>query len=303
MRRGFARELCHPLSLGALALLLANDHLFKGAGVLPGWLTGKLSDVAGLFVFPLLLVAVARLVLGALGLGRHSDRRGIIDGAALATLVGFAALKLSASLNQALTDVWGVNLMDPTDLIALPAVACAWLLATTMRRARHGRPTRLREGLIVGVAAMASIATPAPMYPRNYPAWNIQSGDTRSLGCGQARAWVSKSGKTGVGLSISISSTAQHCRVGFERAELAIEGGPVVSASRMPNPGDSLLYIPFPFDNNGMWNRKLRSGRFTLAMTVNGAPVVWTMPAVHRLDGFHVRKPRRYQPPRRYQAR
>jgi hypothetical protein len=52
-----------------------------------------------------------------------------------------------------------------------------------------------------------------------------------------------------------------------------------------------------------MWNRKLRSGRFTLAMTVNGAPVVWTMPAVHRLDGFHVRKPRRYQPPRRYQAR
>ena len=37
----------------ALALLVLNDHLAKGAGVLSGWLTGKLSDFAFLIVAPL----------------------------------------------------------------------------------------------------------------------------------------------------------------------------------------------------------------------------------------------------------
>ena len=36
----------HPLWWGALALLLVNDHLLKGAGLLPSFLTGKLK-VAG----------------------------------------------------------------------------------------------------------------------------------------------------------------------------------------------------------------------------------------------------------------
>lgn len=46
----------HPLSLFMLLLWLLNDHLFKGL-----WgneLTGKLSDIAGLVVFPLMLVAI-----------------------------------------------------------------------------------------------------------------------------------------------------------------------------------------------------------------------------------------------------
>jgi hypothetical protein len=38
----------------ALGVLLINDHVLKVVGVLPGWLTGKLSDVAGLIVAPVL---------------------------------------------------------------------------------------------------------------------------------------------------------------------------------------------------------------------------------------------------------
>lgn len=50
-------EFLHPLPLAALVLLAVNDHLLKGAGLLPKWVTGKLSDIGGLFFFPLLLTA------------------------------------------------------------------------------------------------------------------------------------------------------------------------------------------------------------------------------------------------------
>ena len=46
-----------PAFIAAVLLLLANDHLFKAA--FPGILTGKLSDVAGLFIAGALAMAVA----------------------------------------------------------------------------------------------------------------------------------------------------------------------------------------------------------------------------------------------------
>ena len=56
-------RLLHPVILAAIALFVVNDHLFKPAH--PGWLTGKLSDVAGPIFFPVLLAAVAELVIPA----------------------------------------------------------------------------------------------------------------------------------------------------------------------------------------------------------------------------------------------
>ncbi|PTL77153.1 hypothetical protein DAT35_45900 [Vitiosangium sp. GDMCC 1.1324] len=47
--------LLHPLVLAAVLLLLVNDHVLKQRW--PSWWTGKLSDVAGLAFFPLLLQA------------------------------------------------------------------------------------------------------------------------------------------------------------------------------------------------------------------------------------------------------
>jgi len=44
----------------ALAVLVVNDHVLKGAGLLPGWLTGKLSDFAGLVVAPVVVSTIAR---------------------------------------------------------------------------------------------------------------------------------------------------------------------------------------------------------------------------------------------------
>ena len=54
------RALAHPGSVLALVVLVLNDHVLKQAW--PGWVTGKLSDVAGLVVAPLLLAALLAIV-------------------------------------------------------------------------------------------------------------------------------------------------------------------------------------------------------------------------------------------------
>lgn len=54
--------LTHPVAIAAVVLLLLNDHWFKHSW--PSGATGKLSDVAGLIFFPLLLQAIWELPRG-----------------------------------------------------------------------------------------------------------------------------------------------------------------------------------------------------------------------------------------------
>ena len=53
------RWLGHPATVIALLVLVVNDHVLKAA--YPGWVTGKLSDAAGLVLAPPLLAAVLGL--------------------------------------------------------------------------------------------------------------------------------------------------------------------------------------------------------------------------------------------------
>ena len=90
--RGIAfalREFARPVPLAAAGVLALNDHVLKGAGVLPAWVTGKLSDFAGLFFFPVLLFALSAFVHPP----RHRLHRATILG--VATGAVFAAVKLS----------------------------------------------------------------------------------------------------------------------------------------------------------------------------------------------------------------
>ena len=156
----------HPLVLGAAALMAVNDHVLKGWG--PGWLTGKVSDFAGLVFAPALLVALIELALALVTrLGRPcgvraADRR-LLIGATAATGLFFAAIQLDE--RAATLWVWGlgalqwpvyalaavvraapspelrpvVHTSDPTDLIALPALLIPLLLGWR-RRLPPGAP-------------------------------------------------------------------------------------------------------------------------------------------------------------------
>lgn len=137
----------HPAFWVALVVLVVNDHLLKGADLLPGWLTGKLSDFAGLIVAPLALAAL----LGA-------RRKGL----AFALVGGwFAAANLVppvAEATSALAGLVGVGwhfVVDPTDLVALAVLPFAWRLGAE----RSGRSF---ERLALGLAVAASIASPTP---------------------------------------------------------------------------------------------------------------------------------------------
>ncbi len=56
--------LLDPVVVAALALLLANDHVFKAMAAGTPWthVTGKLSDFAGVLFLPVLLTAIIELI-------------------------------------------------------------------------------------------------------------------------------------------------------------------------------------------------------------------------------------------------
>jgi hypothetical protein len=157
----------HPAALAAVALLLANDWIWKPR-VLPGsgasLVTGKLSDVAGLAFAPVVLSAAIGLVLHAAArLGARVDpslsaRRLLL--CVLATGAGFAAVKLDPAL-AARAGGWLSRLgrparfvADPTDLLTLPALLAAlWIGRDELRRVPLGRPAAiLRLGRPAGPA-------------------------------------------------------------------------------------------------------------------------------------------------------
>ncbi len=135
-----AAALRRPLWWAALATLLVNDHLLKGAGLLPGWITGKLSDVAGMIVAPALAASLIPL--------RHKGLR-VLSFLSVAAL--FAAVKVSPEARDALVAAaaslgmrWRI-VVDPTDTFALAALPLAWSLTTPREGASH-RPAAQRDG-------------------------------------------------------------------------------------------------------------------------------------------------------------
>ena len=136
-----AGGLLHPVPLIAIAVLALNDQVLKGA--YPGFVTGKLSDVAGMAFFPLLLQAGVEVVQDRLGDWAPSRR--LLWGAAIATGLyfggiqvldpladsyryGLAALQwpLRALLAGQAVPLAPVRLVqDPTDLFTLPALGLA----------------------------------------------------------------------------------------------------------------------------------------------------------------------------------
>jgi hypothetical protein len=78
----------HPLPLLAVAVLVLNDRYLKFA--YPSWWSGKLSDVSGLFFFPLFLCAIVCLLMNL-----RAGRRGLFA-AIVATGLIFILIKIWA---------------------------------------------------------------------------------------------------------------------------------------------------------------------------------------------------------------
>lgn len=151
------RALYHPLWLVSLGLLVLNDHFLKGSGFFPAAITGKLSDFAGLVVAPALLAVLLRL----------SSRQSFVL-AHVATGVVFAGIKVFPNFAQAFESVAGLGpfswhiVVDPTDLIALPALFVAYrVFVSAMEQPIPERPLTQRGLIMAGsVACMATSQQP-----------------------------------------------------------------------------------------------------------------------------------------------
>jgi hypothetical protein len=156
--------LTHPVTGGAIALLLVNDHLLKAA--FPGPVTGKLSDAAGLAFAPALVATVLCLLVPRVP-ARAAAAVGLV-GVGLA----FTWVKATAAGAGFASAAWSVLrpstvLADMTDLATLPALAVAWWTWRRVRRAELPEQwiRVTRAVLVLPVAVLAVAATSAPSYP------------------------------------------------------------------------------------------------------------------------------------------
>lgn len=151
----------HPISLGAIAVLILNDHWWKPT--FGGPITGKLSDVAGLTFFPLLLQAVWEIASSASRRTRPPSRAALLIAVAM-TGIAFTLVKtwspaaeayrvglgyLQWPVRAVLQTVRGLGLppvgrvalaRDPADLFTLPALG--WPLWNVWRPTRRLAPRR-----------------------------------------------------------------------------------------------------------------------------------------------------------------
>ena len=158
------RCLMHPATLFSIALLLLNDHQFKVMA--PSWLTGKVSDLAGLFFFPFLLAAVLNVCLGLL---RRLTPMTLGRIAFTITAAWFTVAK-ATPWGHALT-VQAVSAMlrhqvsvmlDPTDLLGLVMLWPAWRLWGKEVIAADQTLRTYAGWLALALATVATVATSPP---------------------------------------------------------------------------------------------------------------------------------------------
>ncbi len=162
--------LLHPLIVCSLALWILNDHVLKAAW--PGTVTGKLSDIVSLIVFPLLMATALekaqKLWTRHVLTREHHNRLLLIaifaTGAMMVTIncfhsaaigyewglgyVQWPAYCLQAILmGSPLPEVAPVQLwMDPSDCFTLPALVLplwiAWRPVPSLHRLSFLQPMR-----------------------------------------------------------------------------------------------------------------------------------------------------------------
>lgn len=151
----------HPVAIAALVVLVFNDHVAKDRW--PSDVTGKVSDVAGLVFFPLLLLSIAEAARWVIHRDRWALGSRALVAAIVITAVGFTAIKTWGPAGDAyrvangvarwpldavpslvrgddLPPVGTVRLVeDRTDLFALVALVVPWWIGVQVLRRQPDR--------------------------------------------------------------------------------------------------------------------------------------------------------------------
>ena len=297
-----AALVCHPLVLLAVAIVAINDHVLKESGWLPGVVTGKLSDVAGLFFFPILVAVLAYLaaryverlpgIIGQMGGAFSGMPRLLVDSALFFTVVGFTAINVIEPVNAFAERVWGVFTMDPTDLFCLPMVLVARHFALQRWPGAESPQTvvehrfRWRHFAAVVLAGVVSIATPAQVRLMNYPHWYLVEPRIECHHQLEITPWFATTGKEGAGMVLRFDAASEETRqVEVRRAIMRLEVVPPdktegtfgILEARRAEPVEvderASVYLPFVFDNERAWNEGKRRAMVEVDLLIDNEPV------------------------------
>jgi hypothetical protein len=143
--------------LGGLFVLLVNDHILKS--IFDNWLTGKLSDLAGLFIFPIFFSALI-----------PKYRKHIY----WITALGFIWWK--SPLSNSFLELWNKlplldvsRVMDWTDLVALIVLPFSYMYFENY----NFKKFRLSPVPLIVVSSFAFIATSRAHYIPMYYQYNL----------------------------------------------------------------------------------------------------------------------------------
>lgn len=155
------RCLQHPATWISIGLLLFNDHVLKTTN--PSWLTGKLSDIAGLFFFPFVVAAGLSFILARFKVSTQFTGAYAFGFVA----IWFVLLKTNQPINDltaqfaSLVVGFRTNFrLDPTDLLSLFILIPAWILWRQPVSKKNSRWAYF--SLLLG--SFAAIATSPPFY-------------------------------------------------------------------------------------------------------------------------------------------
>ena len=158
-----------------------------------------------------------------------------------------------------------------------------------MRESENSRrPANWLQILALIAAMLVGCATSRLPYMR-YPGWQITSEREHHIGPLTMRAWVSKSGHRGVGLTLKLHNSGDHTEsVTLRRALLTVRGETRIPSKGAPKqirlgPDEMThVYLPFVFDNRGSWQRNAREGALHIELTIGTSGVHgWTLALSH----------------------
>lgn len=168
----------------------------------------------------------------------------------------------------------------------------------TMQRPR---PTACLLATVLAALGAGCIHPPRSDRP---PVWRLLDAAPEMVGCAELDAWIAKSGREGVGVTVSLRAHSTPCSVTLDRALVTIAGGAEHAPARLPG-GTIVLgsaplhfYLPFPFDNLQEWRRGARQGELALTLTVVAAAP--SGPAA--LPAATIRRPMDQRPRETWQA-
>jgi hypothetical protein len=123
-------------------------------------------------------------------------------------------------------------------------------------------------------------------YTRAYPRWTLSGGRDLRAGCAIADAFVRKSGKEGIGVTLELRST-HDCDVRITDVALVFPDGARARGDAPPPSkmiGRSLAYlwIPIRFDGDRVWNDELLHADLVLALDAGDAHGAWKIAATER---------------------